>query len=293
MTTIQMFLLGISFGILLTLNILPEGLNNKLLKFISYISFKSIFSLILIVIMLKAIQYSMLSDQSISWYQLATSSDGVGDVGAVIKDNTSIVKDNNLIVKNPSFSLSIPQQAWDTIAGVMTAAGGAAAGVKLAKQMPTPVSKAIALGGTMLVTKTVGTQARLAHQTISNSNISNSKFVSYITDNIDTVVNTMPSIKDHPFILLENLPFMSSLQLLFLSLMFYSFLALFISSRNIDLANYLPNNKLGTVIAKWSNKLVYYWGGSALFVFILSSINMFVLIWANKLSIILVISNLN
>jgi hypothetical protein len=132
----------------------------------------------------------------------------------------------------------------------MTAATGAAAGVKLAKQMPSPMGKAIALGGTMLVTKAVGTQARLAHQTISNSNISNSKFISYIVDNTETVINTMPSIKDHPFILLENLPFMSSLQLLFLSLMFYSFLAIFISSRNIDLTNYLPNNKLGVIIAK-------------------------------------------
>jgi hypothetical protein len=133
---------------------------------------------------------------------------------------------------------------------VLSVAAGASAGVKLAKQIPHPAGKVLAVGGVMMASKYMGGQARILHEEISKSNASKSNFISFIVDNTDSIVNTMPSVKDFPFSLLVNLPMMSTLQLFFLTLMFNSFLALFITSRNIDLSNYLPQNRLGGKILK-------------------------------------------
>jgi hypothetical protein len=156
------------------------------------------------------------------------------------------VSDNNININNPNLELNIPQSALDAFKTAASTGLGLGAGVRLAKQMPTPAGKLLAVAGTSILAHTLNiTATKLSSNNSSDIGDSNkNSFVSELFSNIKP--NDLYT--EYPLNLLPDLLTYSTLELLFLTLMFNSSIAILVKAYNINFNSYLPNNKFGNFI---------------------------------------------
>ena len=200
--------------------------------------------------------------------------------------NANIGTNSTVNINNPNISGKFSKQGINNVAAAISSAGGATVGLKTAQYVGgTPTTKlAVGLGMMLVVQGTTAGMSKILNYNKSNYG---NKLVNHLTN--DGVGNNDNNIlNDYPLNLLVEVDLLLYAAILFL----FIFINVYLANKltQINYTQYLPKNRIGSLLNMFINRYINIWNKSKEFLLIISWMLLFISILLSKLYIYIILN---